>query len=70
MSDGGPVGVDSTKADYTKLDDSALIVMRGQVRDQLELEPANMADLMRKHHLLSAEVVRRTIALHKQARKG
>ena len=67
MSDDGSVSI---SADYTKIDDSTLIAMRGRVRDQLELEPANMADLMRTHHLLSTEVVRRTIALRKQARKG
>lgn len=63
MSD-GPVS-----ADYAKLDDSTLIAMRCRVRDQLEREPANMADLIRTHHLLSTEVVRRVIALRKQAGK-
>jgi hypothetical protein len=53
-------------ADYTQLDDSALIAIRGEVREWLEREPPNMADLMRTHHLLTKEVVRRTVALRSQ----
>jgi len=34
-------------ADYARLDDSALITMRRKVREELEREPANMADLVR-----------------------
>jgi hypothetical protein len=67
VSEDRPVSVDH-KADYSTLDDSTLIAMRTRVRDQLALEPANMADLIRTHHLLSREVVRRTIALHRQVR--
>lgn len=63
MSD-GPVS-----ADYAKLDDSTLIATRCRVRDELEREPPNMAELIRAHHLLSTEVVRRVIALRKQARE-
>ena len=59
MTDDGPAG-----ADYNQLDDTALIMMRSEVREQLEREPPNMADLMRTHHLLTTEVVRRTVALH------
>jgi hypothetical protein len=53
--------------DYTELDDSALISMRRDVREQLEREPANMADLVRTHHLLTTEVLRRTITLRKRS---
>jgi len=56
-------------ADYTQLDDSALIAVRRQVREQLEREPANMADLVRTHYLLTTEVVRRTAALRGQSSK-
>jgi hypothetical protein len=52
--------------DYTQLDDSALITSRREVREQLEREPPNMADLMRTHHLLTTEVVRRTVAMRRQ----
>jgi len=62
MRDDQPVS-----ADYTQLDDSALIAIRGEVRERLEREPPNMADLMRTHHLLTTEVVRRTVALRRQA---
>jgi hypothetical protein len=58
---------ESAGADYTRLDDSALITMRRAVREQLEREPANMADLVRAHHLLTTEVLRRTVALRRQA---
>jgi hypothetical protein len=58
------------KADYTELDDSALIAVRREVREQLEREPANMADLVRTHYLLTAEVVRRTTALRRQPSQG
>ena len=54
-------------ADYTRLDDSALITMRREVREQLEREPANMADLVRAHYLLTTEVLRRTVTLRRQA---
>ena len=54
-------------ADYTRLDDSALIAMRREVREQLEREPANMADLVRAHYLLTTEVLRRTVTLRRQA---
>jgi hypothetical protein len=53
-------------ADYTQLDDSALIAVRREVREELEREPANMADLVRTHHLLTTEVVRRTVTLRRQ----
>jgi hypothetical protein len=53
-------------ADYAQLDDSALIAVRREVREQLEREPANMADLVRTHYLLTTEVVRRTVALRRQ----
>ena len=55
--------------DYTRLDDTALIAMRRRIRAQLEREPPNMADLVRTHHLLTTEVIRRTIALRRQARR-
>jgi hypothetical protein len=51
-----------TGADYTQLDDSALIAARREVREQLDREPPNMADLVRTHYLLTTEVVRRTVA--------
>jgi hypothetical protein len=54
-------------ADYARLDDSALITMRRKVREELEREPANMADLVRAHHLLTTEVLRRTVTLRRQA---
>ncbi len=62
MSDAGPAD-----SDYARLDDSALIAVRREVREQLEREPANMADLVRTHHLLTTEVVRRTVALRRQS---
>jgi hypothetical protein len=62
MSDDG-----SADVDYTQLDDSTLIAVRKEVRDKLEREPTNMADLMRTHHLLTTEVVRRTVALRRPA---
>jgi hypothetical protein len=70
MSDDEPAGADYTSADYsqahyTRLDDSALIAARRQVREQLEREPANMADLVRTHYLLTTEVLRRTAALRR-----
>ena len=58
------------RADYTQLDDSALIAVRREVREQLEREPANMADLVRTHYLLTMEVVRRTVVLRRQPSKG
>jgi hypothetical protein len=57
----------ATGADYTQLDDSALIAVRKEVRERLEREPANMADLVQVHHILTTEVVRRTVALRRQA---
>ena len=54
-------------ADYARLDDSALITMRRKVREELEREPANMADLVRAHHLLTTEVLRWTVTLRRQA---
>jgi hypothetical protein len=57
---------ETARTDYTQLDDSALIAVRRQVREQLEREPADMADVMRAHYLLTTEVVRRTIALRRQ----
>jgi hypothetical protein len=65
MSDDRP-----TKADYAGLDDSALIARRREVREQLDREPLDMADLMRTHHLLTTEVIRRTLALRRQAGLG
>jgi len=62
MSDDGP-----PRADYTQFDDSTLIAMRKKIREQLEREPANMGELMRTHHLLTMEVIRRTVALRTQA---
>jgi hypothetical protein len=62
MSDDG-----SADVDYTQLDDSTLIAIRKKVRDKLEREPTNMADLIRTHHLLTTEVVRRTVALRRPA---
>ncbi len=52
--------------DYAQLDDAALISLRWQVREQLEREPANMADLVRAYHLMTVEVLRRTAAVRKQ----
>jgi hypothetical protein len=71
MSDDEPAGADCTsadysQADYTRLDDSALIAVRRQVREQLEREPANMADLVQAHYLLTTEVLRRTVALRRR----
>jgi hypothetical protein len=63
MSDDQPAA-----ADYSQLDDSALIAMRGQIREQLEGGPPGMAALLRAHHLLTTEVARRTAALREQAR--
>jgi hypothetical protein len=57
---------ETASTDYAQLDDSALIAVRRQVREQLEREPADMADVMRAHYLLTTEVVRRTIALRRQ----
>jgi hypothetical protein len=57
---------ETASTDYTQLNDSALIAVRRQVREQLEREPADMADVMRTHYLLTTEVVRRTIALRRQ----
>ncbi len=54
------------RGDYTQLDDSALLARRREVREQLEREPPNMADLMLTHHLLTTEVVRRTVALRRK----
>jgi hypothetical protein len=54
------------RGDYSQLDDSALLARRREVREQLEREPANMADLMLTHHLLTTEVVRRTVALRRK----
>jgi hypothetical protein len=54
-------------ADYAQLDDTTLIIMRKKVREQLEREPPNMADLVRTHHFLTTEVIRRVIALRGQA---
>jgi hypothetical protein len=56
----------TASTDYTQLDDSALIAVRRQVREQLEREPADMADLMRTHYLLTTEVVRRMVTLRRQ----
>lgn len=58
------------RADYTQLDDSALIAARREVREQLEREPVNMADLVRTHYLLTTEVVRRTVTLRGQSSQG
>jgi hypothetical protein len=55
------------QADYTQLDDSALVAMRREIRERLEREPADMADLVLVHHLLTTEVLRRTVALRRQA---
>ena len=57
---------DCAASDYTRLDDSALLARRWELREQLEREPSNMADLVRAHHLLTSEVVRRTIALRRR----
>ena len=62
MSDDG-----LASADYTQLDDSTLIAMRKKISEQLEREPPNIADLMRTHHLLTTEVIRRRVALRRQA---
>lgn len=61
MSNDGPA-----RADYTQLDDSELIARRREIREQLEREPPNMADLVRTHHLLTTEVIRRTATLLRQ----
>src|SRR6185437_14387095 len=68
--DDEPGGASNPGADYTGLDDSALIAVRRKVREQLEREPANMADLVRTHYLLTMEVVRRTVVLRRQPSKG
>jgi hypothetical protein len=57
---------DKATADYSKLDDFELIAWRREIRDQLEREPSNMADLVRAHHLLTSEVLRRTFALRRR----
>jgi hypothetical protein len=57
---------ETVSTNYTQLDDFALIAIRRQVREELEHEPANMADLVRTHYLLTKEVVRRTVALRRQ----
>jgi hypothetical protein len=62
MTDDEPAG-----ADYTQLDDSTLITMRREIRKRLEREPPDMADLVLEHHLLTTEVLRRTVALRRQA---
>jgi hypothetical protein len=54
---------DWTAPDFATLDDSTLIARRWELREQLEREPENMADLVWAHHLLTSEVVRRTIAM-------
>jgi hypothetical protein len=54
------------RTDYTALDDSTLIARRREIREQLEREPPNMADLVRAHYLLTTEVLRRTFALRRQ----
>lgn len=46
-------------ADYARLDDAALISLRWQVREELEREPDNMADLVWAHHLMTVEILRR-----------
>jgi hypothetical protein len=68
LAEGGKAVSDNETAstDLTQLDDSALIAIRRQVREQLEREPADMADLVRKHYLLTTEVVRRTVTLRRQ----
>jgi hypothetical protein len=53
-------------ANFAELDDTALIEWRNEIREQLEHEPPNMADLVRAHHLLTTEVVGRTIAMRKK----
>ena len=63
MSDDQPA-----TADYSQLDDSALIALRGKVREQLAGDPPGMAGLLRAHHLLTTEVIRRTAALRERAR--
>lgn len=68
--DDEPGGANRPGADYADLDDSALIAVRRKVREQLEREPANMADLVRTHYLLTMEVVRRTVVLRRQPSKG
>jgi hypothetical protein len=71
MSDDGPARADDAgQAGLAGLDDSALIARRREIRDRLEREPPDMADLIRAHHLLSTEVIRRTAALRRQAAPG
>jgi hypothetical protein len=53
-------------ANFAELDDTSLIEWRNEIREQLEHEPPNMADLVRAHHLLTTEVVGRAIALRKR----
>lgn len=59
-------GGQAAGADYARLDDTALISLRRRTRDELEREPANMADLVRAHHLMTLEVLRRTATLRRQ----
>jgi hypothetical protein len=66
MGDDQPATANRAVLDYTGLDDSTLIARRREVREQLEEEPPNMADLVRAHHLMTTEVLRRTIALRRQ----
>jgi hypothetical protein len=56
-------------ADIAELDDTALIEWRNEIREQLEHEPPNMADLVRAHYLLTTEVVGRAIATRKRHRR-
>jgi hypothetical protein len=58
---------DRAASDLAGLDDSTLFARRRELREQLEREPDNMADLVRAHHLLTSEVVRRTIATRSRA---
>jgi hypothetical protein len=67
MNDDEPVrAATPARADYAALDDSALIARRREIREELEHEPPNMADLVRAHYLLTTEVLRRTLALRRQ----
>jgi hypothetical protein len=66
MSSYEPVGAATqASADYTALDDSTLIARRREIRERLEREPPDMADLVRAHYLLTTEVLRRTFALRR-----
>jgi hypothetical protein len=78
MSDDEPAPADHSASgdgpgwaapDFAALDDSALIARRRELRMQLEREPPNMAELVRAHHLLTSELVRRTIALRSRRRE-